>query len=78
MIIDNTYEQLALEVLATFELSLGIVAFHRADTIKFQVLSMLHRMSLTNFSIRLGLYDAEFTRPPTYHSHLISWLTSES
>lgn len=33
MITDNTYEQLALEVLATFELSCGSVDFHHGDSI---------------------------------------------
>lgn len=33
MIMDNTYEQLALEVLATFELSNGTIAFHHGELI---------------------------------------------
>lgn len=33
MITDNSYERLALEVLATLEMSHSIVAFHRGDSI---------------------------------------------
>lgn len=38
----------------------------------------MHRMSITNFSIRLGVYDAEFTRTPAYDALLISRLGGES
>lgn len=41
MITDNTYEQLMLEVLATFELSHGTVVFHYGDSIQFQVYGTL-------------------------------------
>lgn len=47
IIIDNTFGQLALEVLATFELSLGIVSFHCADTIQFQVSSKVLHLAIT-------------------------------
>lgn len=63
---------MALKVLATFELSWGTIAFHRADFIQFQVFGKLHRMSLIEFSIHLGLYDAEFTRTITYDVLLTS------
>lgn len=39
---------------------------------------MMHRMSLTDFCIQLGLYDAEFTRTPTYDALQISRLGGES
>lgn len=58
-ITDNTFEEMALEVLATFELSRRTMSFHRTNTIQFQVVSTVHRMSLTEFSIRLELYDVE-------------------
>lgn len=58
LITDNTYEQLALEVLATTQ---------------FLVFGTLQRMSLTEFSIPLILYDTKFTWTPTYDSLLISW-----
>lgn len=53
------------------------MSFHRVDTIQFQVFSTLHRISLIEFSIRLKLYDAEFTQTPVYDSLLISQLTWE-
>lgn len=62
----NTYEQLELEVLFTFELSHGTIAFHRAYYIQFHIFRALHRMSLTEFSIHLGFYEAEFIRTPPY------------
>lgn len=61
MINDDTYEQLTHKVLATFKLSWVTIAFQCANKIQFQAFSALHRMSLTDFSIWLGLYDAEFT-----------------
>lgn len=78
MITDNTYERLALEVLATFELSRRTVSFHHANTIQFQVFGTLHQMSLIEFSIRLGIYDAEFTQTLVYDSLLISRSIRES
>lgn len=51
MITNNTYEQLPLNVLGTFELSLGTVAFHWADFILFQAFGAMNRMSLTNFFV---------------------------
>lgn len=77
-ITDKTYEQLAFEVLATFELSRITITFHRADYIQFQVFSALQRMSLTEFSDRLGLYDAEFTKTPAYDALLTSQQAGES
>lgn len=72
LITDNTCKKLALKVLATFELSRGTMSFHRADIIQFQVFNTLLRMSLTEFSIQLGLYDIEFTQTPAYGPLLIS------
>lgn len=78
MITNNTYEHLALEVLATFEHSGGTVAFYCVDFIQFYTFSVMHMMSLINFSIRLGLYDAEVTQTPAYDALFISRLTRES
>lgn len=68
---------MVLEVLAIFELSRSTSAFHHASCIKFQVFSALHRMSLTKFSIHLGLYDAKFTRTIAYDALLTSRLEGE-
>lgn len=70
----NTYEQLALEVLDTFELSLGTVRFHCTNIIHFKVFGALYWMSLAEFSIQLRprLYDVEFTRILAYDTLLIS------
>lgn len=46
--------------------------------VQFQAFGMMHRMSLTDFCIQLGLYDAEFTRTPTYDALQISRLGGES
>lgn len=34
-ITDNTYIELRLEILVTFELERGLINFHRADTVQF-------------------------------------------
>lgn len=74
---ENTYKQLVLKVLATFEISWGSIAFHHTDFIQFQAFSLMHRMSLTHFSIWLGLYDIEFTRTPAYDALVTSRLAGE-
>lgn len=63
---------MALEVLAAFKISHGIVEFYQVDFIKFQTFDAVHRMSLTNFSVQLGLYDVEFTQTLAYNALLIS------
>lgn len=68
---------MALEVLSTFEMSCDTIAFHSTDLIQFQVFGELHHMSLTEFSIYLGLYDVEFIRTPTYDALLTSRLAGE-
>lgn len=78
LITNNIYEQLALEVLATLQLSRGTIKFHRAYTIQLQVFGILPKMSLTKFSIWLGHYDAELTRTPAYDALLISWPSGKS
>lgn len=65
-------------MLATFELYKGIVAFNQADFIQFQAFSTMHKMSLTDFSVGLELYDAEFTRTLAYDTLLISRPGGES
>jgi len=78
MITDTSYEQLTLEVLATFEMFRGTIAFHQNDYIQFQAFGALHKMSLTELSIRLGLYDAAFTHTPEYDALLTSRPPGES
>lgn len=78
LITDITYKQLALKVLAIFKLSRGTMSFYHADTIQFQDFSTLHWMGQTEFSIHMGLYDAEFTRTPVYDVLLISRSIEES
>lgn len=58
--------ELALEVLSTFELALGTIAFHPVDYIQFLVFGSLHRISLNEFSIHLSLYDTKFTHTTAY------------
>lgn len=53
MITNNTYERLTLEVLAKFVLYRSTVVFQQADFIKIQAFDSMHRMSPTNFYIRL-------------------------
>lgn len=65
-------------MLATFELSRCIIAFHHGNYIQLQVFGTLQRMSLIEFSVQLGLYDTEFTRTTTYDALLTSWLVGES
>lgn len=55
-----------------------MVGFHRTDTIHFQVFVTLHRMSITEFSIGLGLYNVEFARTLAYDLLLIAQLGVES
>jgi len=78
MITDTSYEQLALEVLSTFEMFRGVIAFHQNDFIQFQAFGAMHKMSLTEFSIHLGLYNADFTRTPEYDALLTSRPPGES
>lgn len=61
----------AQEVLAMFELQRIIVSYHLIDTVQFQVFGALQRMNLIEFSIRMGIYDAEFIRTPTYDALLV-------
>jgi len=74
---DTTYEQLTLEVLSTFDVPRHH-CFHQADYIQFQAFGALHRMSLTELSIQLGLYDAGFTQTPQYNALLTSRPPGES
>lgn len=56
-ITDTTYQELTLEVLATFEFHRGMVSFHWASTIQFQVFETCQQISLMEFSIMLEFYD---------------------
>lgn len=76
-ITDNTNEQLALEVLATFELSQCMIAFHCGNYIQLQVFGAQQQMGLMEFSVKLGLYDVEFTITTAYDALLTSRLAGE-
>lgn len=65
-ITDNTYEHLTLELLATFKMSRDTITFQCTDYIQFQFFDSLQQMNFTEFSVQLGLYDAEFTK---YHAY---------
>lgn len=76
-ITNNTYEQKAIKVSSTFEMSRDTINLHNANFIQFQDFGALHGMSLTEFSIHLGLYDAEFICISTYEALLTFRLVEE-
>lgn len=64
---------LTLEVLALFEFDRPYNTFSNINTIQFRVFSEYYSMSVTQFSIRLGLYDEAYNdteendQLPTYY-----------
>lgn len=70
-ITNTTYHELTLEFLATFEFELGMINFDRPGTILFLAFGSMLRLSLTEFSVHLGLYDEVFTHTPEYDALLI-------
>jgi len=66
MIREPVIRSLTLEVLATFEFDRDYSSFSDAETIQFRVFGQMHGMSVTQFLVRLGLYDEAFTKTEDY------------
>lgn len=58
---EPTIRILTLEVLALFEFDIAYSSFSGIDAIQFRAFGQYISMSVTQFSVRLDLYDEVFT-----------------
>lgn len=57
---------LTLKVLASFEFDRSYRSFNGVNAIQFRAFGQYHNMSVTQFSVQLGLYDEAFIDTEEY------------
>lgn len=63
-----------MEVMSSFELDRTIINLGHQETISFQMFREEYMMSYTDFSIRMGLIDMEYTYTESYSQLHVDFL----
>lgn len=74
--VELIYRDVTLEVLSSFEINRSPVGFYQPGVIQFQIFIEPRRLSDTNFSLLVGMYDTDYTLTQQYEELAIDFSQS--